>query len=138
MEALLELLARWARRRPDIRALALVGSRARGAPRPGSDVDLVLLTDEPALYTDAEGWVRELGGAGVVKTDSWGVLTERRFVLPSGLEVEVDVGPPSWAAVAPLDEGTRRVAAGGLRALHDPDGLLARLIAHQQTLSEKG
>jgi predicted nucleotidyltransferase len=138
VEALLNVLARWAPERRDVRAVALVGSWAYGAPRPDSDVDVVLLTEEPALYTDAEEWVEELGGVGLVNTQSWGAITERRFVLPSGLEVELGVGRPSWAAVAPLDEGTRRVATDGLRAVYDPDGLLAALLARLSQPEKRG
>ncbi|MDQ6821929.1 MAG: nucleotidyltransferase domain-containing protein [Actinomycetota bacterium] len=54
VEALLARLARWSRERPDVRAVALVGSWAYGAPRADSDVDVVLLSHEPALYTDGE------------------------------------------------------------------------------------
>ena len=28
-----------------------------------SDVDLILLTDTPSLYTEGSGWIAELGGA---------------------------------------------------------------------------
>jgi Nucleotidyltransferase domain len=44
---LLERATAWARRRPDIRGLALVGSWARGSARTDSDVDLVVLTTDP-------------------------------------------------------------------------------------------
>ncbi len=53
----------------------------------------------------------------------------RRLIMPSGLEVEVAVGRPSWAATAPVERGTRRVVNDGMRVLHDPQGLLARLQA---------
>jgi len=39
------------------------------------------------------------------------------------------------ASTSPLDPGTRRVALGGLVALHDPDGLLAAL---KRTLARPG
>lgn len=127
---LLDLFPRWARRRADVRGLALVGSWARGTPRPDSDVDLILLTVEPGLYTGGEGWIAELGGVAPVATRPWGAITERRFSLPSGLEVEVGVGRPPWASITPVDEGTRRVATDGLVALHDPDRLLGELLEH--------
>ncbi len=79
----------------------------------------------------AEIEVQDLGGVGLVQTKSWGAITERRFALPSGLEVELGVGRPSWASVEPLDDGTLRVATDGLRAVYDPDGLLARLAARR-------
>jgi uncharacterized protein len=92
-----------------------------------SDVDLVLLTDDPHVYVSEDEWVRQLGAERVVRTMSRGVVTERRFALASGLEVDVGVGTADWAAVAPVDPGTREVVAAGLYALHDPDGLLAAL-----------
>ena len=128
-----ELLARvdaWAARRPDVVAVALVGSWARGRPRMGSDVDLVVLTTDKRTYLGEEIWMAELGGTRIIRTRDWGSLyTERRFVLPSGLEVEFGVAPPSWAATDPPDSSIRtEIADGGLRALYDPEGLLARLI----------
>jgi hypothetical protein len=130
VDVLLDLIPRWARQRGDVRAVALVGSWAHGTPRPGSDVDLILLTEEPSLYTGGKDWIAELGGITLVATRGWGAITERRFRLPSGLAVEVGVGRPSWASVTPVDEGTRRVATDGLVALHDPDGLLGKLREH--------
>jgi predicted nucleotidyltransferase len=129
IEALLRHLTEWAGRRADVRALALVGSWAYGAPRDDSDVDVVLLTDSPESYTDRDDWLPEVGGVRLVRTLDWGGVTERRFALPSGLEVELGIGTPAWAAVAPMDDGTRRVASDGMCVLHDPDGLLAVLVA---------
>ncbi len=41
--SLLAALAAWARTREDIEGVVLVGSYARGAERPDSDIDVVLL-----------------------------------------------------------------------------------------------
>ena len=124
--AVAQQVVRWAAPRPDVRAVALAGSRARGTPRPDSDVDLVVLVHDPQAYL---GWpAQELEEAAVdLRTRWWGPLLERRFRLPSGLEVELGFAPPSWAAV-PVDAGTRRVVADGLVVLHDPSGLLGRLV----------
>jgi len=103
-----------------VRALGLVGSHARGAARTDSDVDLVVLADE-AVDVDA------LGGE-LIRTRRWGVLTEYRYALADGLELDVGVAPMSWASVDPLDPGTARVVRDGLRILHDPDGLLGALV----------
>ena len=124
---LLERIRPWAGRRPDVRAVGLVGSWARGEARTDSDVDLVLLTREKKGYLRDEFWAGELGGLRIVKTRFWGPTTERRFVLPSGLEVEAGIAPPSWAATDEIDPGTYRVVRDGLIPLYDPDGLLAAL-----------
>jgi len=129
VESLLHQLTVWVRRRPDVRALALVGSWPRGAPHDGSDVDVVLLTDLPEHYIDGDDWWHDFGGVRLIRTLDWGAVTERRFALPSGHEVELDVGTSSWASVDPIDGGTRTVATDGLRVLHDPEGLLRRLSA---------
>ena len=129
VEGLLQRISRWAEQRIDVRALALVGSWARDAPDMDSDVDLVLLTDMPSHYIEREDWFNELGRGQLVRTLMWGAITERRFKLPGGLEVEFGVGRPAWAAVDALDDGTRKVVSDGMRVLYDPDLLLTRLAA---------
>jgi len=124
---LLDTVRSWAAERPDLHAVALVGSWAREAARADSDVDVVLLTDDPAAYLDDDGWVAAFGATGVVHTQQWGVLTERRVALAGGLEIEFGVTSPEWASTDPPDAGTRDVASDGLVVLYDPEGLLAKL-----------
>ena len=110
-------------------AVALVGSWAGGRARPDSDVDVVVLTRAPEALLHDDTWHGRFGaGASLVRTADFGALQERRLRLPSGLEVELGVGPPSWADTDPVDEGTRRVVAGGLSLLWDPEGRLGRLV----------
>ena len=129
VEGLLQRCSRWAEQRIDVRALALVGSWARGAPEMESDVDLVLLTEVPSVYIEREDWFNEFGRGQLMRTLTWGAITERRFRLTGGLEVEFGVGTPAWAAVDALDDGTRKVVSDGMRVLYDPDLLLTRLAA---------
>ena len=106
--------------------MALAGSWARGEPHSGSDVDLVVLTDDPAAYVESDAWTPDFGGE-LVATRRWGVLVERRLRAPDGLAIDVGFVEPSWASTDPLDPGTARVAAGGLEPVYDPQGLLAAL-----------
>ena len=110
-------------------AVGLAGSWARGDARMDSDVDLVLLTTAKRDYLDDETWVRELGGLRVIRTEQWGpTMTERRFILPSGLEVEAGIAPPLWAATDPVDPNLQPIVQEGFRSLYDPEGLLMRLM----------
>ena len=118
----------WAARRADVVAVGLAGSWARDRARPDSDVDLVVLTTDPDVYLENKAWIVELGGLRVVKTRAWGPMTERRFMLPSGLEVDAGIAPPSWAATGPIDSGTRTVVRDGFSVLYDPGKVLARLV----------
>ncbi|MFY4720959.1 nucleotidyltransferase domain-containing protein [Streptomyces sp. LaBMicrA B280] len=132
----LDRLTPWVATREDIVGLLLVGSYARGAARPDSDVDIVLLTSDPASYlTDtAESgstWTDRAGELGLgrpVRTRAWGLITERRHTLASGLEVELGIGGPQWARTDPVDPGTRRVVTDGARTLYDPRRALAALV----------
>ena len=127
VRSLLARLRKWAQGRPDVVAVGLAGSWAQGGARMDSDVDVVVLTENQAPYLEDDAWVYEMGGVELVWTRRWGPMTERRFVLPSGLEVELGVAPPSWAATDPVDEGMRRVVTDGMSVVYDPKGILARL-----------
>lgn len=129
VERLVGDLGSWAAGEPRARALGLVRSWARGTATAESDLDLVLLSDQSTCYTTSTGWLDVLGQPPIVRKEQFGVITERRVRLPSGLHVEFGIGPLSWASTAPVDPGTRRVVSEGLLILHDPDGLLARLQA---------
>lgn len=129
---LLDGLAAWCSQRADVRAVALVGSWARDDARYDSDVDVVLLTTGGPKngvrprYLATDDWTLALG-AKVVATRQWGVLTERRLLMATGVEVDFGVVDLSWAATAPVDEGTAKVARDGLIPIYDPDSLLERL-----------
>jgi predicted nucleotidyltransferase len=127
IEEVITRVVGWAEALPDVRAVALVGSYARGAAQTDSDIDLVVLTTNPARYTTEDDWVMDFGLGNLVQTTDWGAITERRLRLPDGLEIEVAIGHPDWASVDPLEPGTRRVVTDGMRRLYDPDGLLRRL-----------
>lgn len=125
-----DLLARvvsWAQATPDVRAVGLVGSYARGAQRTDSDIDLVVLTSNPSRYTIKDDWVAELDLGQLVQTKDWGAITERRLRSPRGLDIEVGFGQPAWTSVDPVDPGTRKVVRDGIRVLYDPEGLLRRV-----------
>ncbi|MFD9482702.1 nucleotidyltransferase domain-containing protein [Streptomyces sp. NPDC059991] len=120
-------ITRWATNRQDIVGLLLVGSYARNAARPDSDIDIILLTTDQAQYSD-NAWANELVLGELIRTQSWGAITERRYATASGLEVEIGLGSPDWAQTDPVDPGTRRVITDGARPLHDPAGVLASVI----------
>jgi predicted nucleotidyltransferase len=129
IDSLLQRVAEWASSRPDIRAVALIGSYARGTPGVQSDVDFVVLTTCPEEYVDRDEWIIRLDVGKLVDTKLWGEITERRLRRPDGLELDIGIGRPSWASVDPVDPGTRRVVTDGIQIVYDPDGLLRDLIA---------
>jgi hypothetical protein len=116
VERLLDQVTRWAAVQPDMRAVALVGSHARGKARPDSDLDLVLLSNDPQVHFLDTRWARRFGPIARQQTESYGPVTSLRVWYEDGLEVEFGFAAPGWAAL-PLDEGTRQVMADGMRIL---------------------
>jgi predicted nucleotidyltransferase len=74
------------------RAVALVGSHAAGRARPDSDVDLVVLVDDPGHLLGDRSWVGDLGGVAETTIEEWGAGVSRRVRCAAGLKVE-GVGP---------------------------------------------
>lgn len=128
VESLLHAMTLWARRHPDIRAVAVVGSCARDEMTAESDIDVVVITDDRARYAATVDWASGIPDGAHLGTRRWGAIVEQRFRLGDGLELDIGIADPSWAATDPVDVGTKGVVRDGFRALHDPDGILARLI----------
>jgi predicted nucleotidyltransferase len=120
----IEDFMRWSSIRADIRAVALVGSYARNAATETSDVDLVIIVDDPQKYLTNLEWTKVFGIAIAQQIEEYGMLTSLRVWYESGLEIEYGFTTREWAQV-PLDEGTRQVINNGMRVLFEKETLLS-------------
>jgi len=125
-------LAAWARIEPGCRALAVVGSWARGAARPGSDLDFMMLATDRDRWAADDDWLRRvLRGIGFpfarTAQEAYGVTRAWRAWPGPQIELELGVADVDWARLDPVDAGTRRVVNDGLVPLIDKDGLLGAL-----------
>jgi predicted nucleotidyltransferase len=116
----------WASSQADIQAAALVGSFARGTANEESDLDLVILAENPEQYLNFQVWVHNFGTVKGRQEESYGKVTSLRVWFEENVEVEFGFTFPDWAAL-PIDEGTRQVAANGMRILFERTALLSRL-----------
>ncbi len=120
--------------RANVHGLAVVGSWARGAATPDSDLDLVALVVSPQAYRDDASWVSNIdwSGAGFSLagfTDAdYGKVWSRHLELEPYAEVELSFGDVSWASVTPIDRGTAAVVSGGCLVLMDHAGLFKTLL----------
>ena len=121
----LDKFVSWGSQQADIQAIALVGSYARGAAREDSDIDLVILTNQPRKYLDDFEWIKRFGGVDKQEAEDYGKLTSLRVWYQNGVEVEYGIITPDWAAT-PLDAGTRQVIQGGMIVLFERGILLSR------------
>lgn len=132
---LLEVVTAWARRRPDVHALLLIGSQARSqAPADQwSDVDLVLVVDEPAAYLDDASWLGAFGQPLLtfVEPTAVGGFTERRVLFATGQDVDFALLPMARAHELAERAELGAVLGRGFRVLVDKLGL-------ERTLHEAG
>jgi uncharacterized protein len=127
LQPLLDRVVSWAESVPEVRAIALVGSWARGEARANSDVDLIVLALSPEGLVSDTSWTACVGPPTLVTVEEWGAIRSVRVRYANGQEVEFGIGSVAWAQTSPVDPGTRRVVSPGFLPLHDPQQLLAKL-----------
>jgi len=133
--ALVETLRCWVQERDDLRALALVGSWARDSAKPSSDLDLVIVANDPEAYRFPSTWLCSIAFAETAfevdryEICAYGNVWSCHIYSKSEAEVELTFAAPVWAKIDPMDPGTRVVVADAFRAIVDKDGVLGRLVA---------
>jgi predicted nucleotidyltransferase len=120
----------WASAQSDVQAVALVGSYARAAARDDSDIDLVILSDQPEKYLEDLVWVEQFGEIEKHQTEDYGKLTSVRVWYEDNFEVEYGFTTPDWAA-QPLEPGTEKVIKGGMLVLFERGPSLSPLLTNQ-------
>ena len=121
----LKYISQWASIQSDIQAIALVGSHASGTATETSDVDLVIIIDDPSQYLHNLLWTERFGTVHKQQVEKYGLVTSIRVWYDDGLEVEYGITNDVWAA-EPLDKGTQKVIADGMRILFERGAILSR------------
>ena len=129
MDLIETAIADWGRSRDDVRAVLVVGSRARTeAPADRwSDLDAVLFVDEPERLAEDASWVSEFGSPVLtfLEPTAIGERVERRVLYEGGEDVDFPlVEASTWRE---LSSEARGVLSRGYRLLHDELGLEAEL-----------
>ena len=124
--AFLEAFSRWVSSQTEVKAVALVGSHARDAATEDSDVDLLILTTDVTKYINDHAWVSQFGEAPECRVEDWGKVTSLRTFYQDGLEVEYGFSTPDWAQ-RPMDAGSLKVIADGMKILHDAQNILSKV-----------
>ena len=126
MTELEEKITAWAGGERDVRAVALVGSRARtdSPADEWSDWDVVIFADDSAALLERDDWVDAFGAVKLtfLEPTAVGGQRERRVLYEDGTDVDFSVVPFELTEHA----AAAQVAARGIRVLLDKDGELRR------------
>lgn len=114
----------WVSSQPDIQTIALVGSYARGAASETSDIDIMLLVDNPDKYVENADWLQQFGIVEKKEIEDYGLVTSLRIWYHNSYEVEFGITTPDWGK-SPQDEGTRRVIEDGMLILFERTNFLS-------------
>lgn len=134
VEQFIDVLKFWSDQNDRIKGVALVGSWTHSRQHAEADMDVVLIVDDPNRFRVESAWMAEIDwqsaglGPGHWTECDYGRACSRHLKFEDGAEVEVSFVDPGWASVDPVDPVTRRVAGDGMRVVHDPAGLLGKLI----------
>ena len=137
-EILIRRFCDWAKDRTDIRAVFIIGSRAR-VDHPAdewADLDLVIVTTNPEYYVSATDWINILDKPllTLIEPTSTAGEKERRVLFEGMLDVDFAILPQGKAVMflqaAESQKGLEQlsnVLGRGMRVLLDKDMLLTKL-----------
>lgn len=120
-------IGKWAIKSAQVESLLLIGSYARQEARNDSDIDFVLLTNNPEALLEHPTWCNQFGRVLSHTIQSWETTKSLRVFYENGHEVEFNIGPLSWAAV-PVDDYIATVLKSGYKILVDKSDILKQLI----------
>jgi aminoglycoside 6-adenylyltransferase len=125
---LLQRVCAWGKAQPDIRALIVTGSYARGGADALSDLDLEIFTRTPDRYLQSDSWMTEIGPVCVyLALENDRGLPTRLIIFKDGSKVDFTVS--TVAALAGMVK-TRRLPTlyeRGYRIVVDKDQAASRL-----------
>jgi aminoglycoside 6-adenylyltransferase len=117
----------WASEREDVRAAVVLGSQARvDAPADKwSDLDVLLVLDDPELLAADAGWVQAFGTPVLtfLEPTSVGDRVERRVLYDDGQDVDFALFPVAERSELLTNPDAWAVIARGFRVLYDELGL---------------
>lgn len=127
VKTFLTKIVSWASKQDSVLGVSLVGSYARGQARPDSDIDLVILSNEPEKLLTKNEWLSEFGEPISKKHGDYGLVQSKHVLYKDGLEVEYGITTLEWMNTEPLDIETCKVVKDGMLILYDPENAFERL-----------
>jgi aminoglycoside 6-adenylyltransferase len=132
--SVVELLNRfvlWAEGQTDIRAVIVIGSRAR-TEQPGdawSDVDLIISAYNPQPYLDYSEWLKSIGSVWVshIEPTLAPGVSERRVLFEGGFDFDLIFVQDNQLNRLLQNQEVAGIIRRGIRILVDKDRLMSRI-----------
>lgn len=127
---LLNRLIAWAEDKPDVRAMLLIGSRAR-ADHPAdqwSDIDLILTVRDVQPYLNSGDWLREIAPVWVTFIEpTLAGAVERRVLFEGGYDFDLVLVTDGQLSRLVQNAEVAGIIRRGMRVLVDKDRLMSRI-----------
>lgn len=115
----LSQLSVWGAERGSIYAIGIVGSYARNEARADSDIDVVIVDQQPNQLLEDHSWAGRFGKLMSFRKEQYGLVTSLRCWYDPGPEIEFGIAGESWFT-PPIDQGTAEVMRNGVMVIYDP------------------
>jgi aminoglycoside 6-adenylyltransferase len=133
-EQWIDRLHAWAQTHPQVFGILVLGSRARTHTPADqwSDLDIVLLVEDPALILHDDQWLASVGTPSIsfLESTAAGDLVERRLLFDGILDIDVIPMPLAHAhhmQAHGVPDDVREIFAKGARIVYDSLGILAQI-----------
>ena len=123
-EIITNSILEWAKQHENIRAVILIGSRARTSEKADkwSDLDLVVIAEDISEYIQTTSWIHEFGTPLLIFTETaFDESYERRVLYEGFLDVDFAFSDPAGCKTSLEFEGVRDIYRRGYRVLLDKD-----------------
>jgi aminoglycoside 6-adenylyltransferase len=131
--SVLELLNRfvlWAEDQADIRAVLMIGSRAR-VDHPAdqwSDIDLIISASNPQPYLEYTEWLKNIGPVWATHVEpTLAGVHERRVLFEDGYDFDLIFVADNMLSRLIQNDEVARIVRRGVRILVDKDRLMSRI-----------
>ena len=128
VEKFLNEVVSWGSKQDLVLGISLVGSYARNTARPDSDVDLVILANNPNKLLNHSEWLSQFGEFVSKQHEDYGLVQSIRVFYQDGLEVEYGITTLEWTKTKPVDSETYKVVTDGMQILYDPKKAFKHLL----------
>ena len=126
IQGFLDRITNWASNNEDIRTVILVGSFARGEAKDDSDVDFVIIAENPDSFLKDDSFAYQFGNPSRIDCENWGKVQSLRVWYENSLEVEFSFTTKNWLTF-PLDIDSCQVLSDGYLVLVDKDMLAKKI-----------